>query len=792
MLKKTLLACVIGAQLTSQAMAQTMDLAVVDFDQDTLKSLGVNPGISRYFAKKARYLPGSSSVSLKVNGEDKGNVIVRFNEAGELCFDKAFMNQAGLIVPSDYHDDCYDYLQAYPQTIVDASPAQEQLSLVVPSSAVMRSDTDFSEYDSGGSAGLLNYSLMSSRNEYSGGSSEYSQALLDGGLNINDWLLRSRQLLSRTDGKFNSENSSTYLQHTFVGMKTMGRAGEVGINNMLLEGTDIYGVEFSPENALRNRGSNVQVSGIASTPQARVEVRQQGILVYSTLVPAGPFTLTDIPLRNANSDLNVTVVETDGSQHSYIMPASLYNQTIGSPVGLYFSAGRVSDSYDRTPWVMSASGGQQISAKVNANIGALVAQEYQAVGASVETLLFSDLRITLQTNQSNDTHDSLQGQKYLLSAGYNATAGLGLNASISHNSRDYREFADSLEDDFDESTKNDYSLGITWSQSLIGGLSASYYETQGYDARNDARYVSLGWNKIFEYATVSLNWQHQLNANEDNEDDGDLFYINLSIPFGRQTVSAYSRRDNGKTRYGTSAMGIINDEASYNIGAERDQSTGDNNVNAGLNTNLHYTQLGLSTGMGTDNQRNYSGTLQGGIAAHSSGVTFSPWAIRDTFAIAALDKKVAGIKLDTPQGPVWTDTWGQAVIPSVTAWLASRVEVNTETLPKNMDVGNGTRMMKQGRGAVGKVQFSAVTQRRALMTITLARGKKLPKGIAITDEKGNYLTTSVDDGVVFINDVKPQQTLVADLDNGECRFVVNLPEQSSPDVFYEIAKGVCQ
>lgn len=792
MFKKTLLACVMGSQLTSQVMAQTMDLAAVDFDQDTLKSLGVNPGISNYFSRKARYLPGSTTVSLKLNGADKGSVIARFNDEGELCFDKSFMNQAGLKIPSDYSEGCYDYLKTYPSTVVDTSPAQEQLSLVVPQDAVMGQDNDYSGYDSGGTAGLLNYSLMSMRSEFSGGNSDYSQAILDGGINFNDWLLRSHQILSRTDGEFNSENSSTYLQHTFVGMKTTGRVGEVGINNTLLEGTEIYGVELSPESALRFVGSDIQVSGIANTSQARVEVRQQGVLVYSTLVPAGPFTLTDIPLRNTTSDLNVTVVESDGNQHSFIIPASLYNQKIGSPGGVYFSAGRVSDNYDRTPWVMSASAGWQLSSRINANAGALVAEEYQAAAVSLDTLLLPGLLISTQTNQSNDTHNSLQGQKYVLSGTYSMSGGFGLNSSVSYNSRNYREFSDSLDNDFDDNDKSTYSIGINWSQYLIGGLNASYYETQGYEAENDARYMSLSWNKTFRHATVSVNWQHQLSAGEDNEDDGDMFYINLSIPFGAQSVNIYSHQDDSKTRYGASAMGVINDETTYNLGVEHDQSESDDSVNAGINTNLHYTQLGLNVSAGSENQRNYSGTLQGGIAAHSSGVTLSPWAIRDTFAIASLDKKVAGIKLDTPQGPVWTDAWGKAVIPSVSAWRSSRVEINTETLPKNMDVGNGTRIVKQGRGSVGQLQFSAITQRRALLTVTMQDGKKLPKGIAITDEHGNYLTTSVDDGVIFVNDVKPKQTLVAVLDNGECRIALSIPEEARSDVFYETTKGVCQ
>ncbi|WP_333496270.1 fimbrial biogenesis usher protein [Kluyvera sp. CHPC 1.251] len=791
--RKTLLACLVSLLVAHNARADGIDLAAVDFDQETLKSLGLNPNVAHYFSHKSRYLPGSSPVSLNVNGVDKGGVIARFNDDGELCFDKEFLQQAGLKIPSDYRSGCYPYSDAYPGTTVDSSPAQEMLTVVVPPEAVVRNDTDISGYNSGGSAALLNYSLMSSRNEFSGGNSDYSQALLDAGMNFNDWLLRSHQLLSRSEGRFNSENSSTYLQRTFTGIKSTARFGEVGLNNPLLQGTGIYGAEFAPENALMGGGGNVLVQGIANTPQARVEVRQQNVLIYSTLVPAGAFTLNDIPMRNLNSDLAVTVVETDGSQHSYIVPASLYNQTVGNAGGVYVSLGRVNDDYDHKPWVISAAGGWQLNSRMNTRAGVLAAEKYHAIAGSIDTLPLADLTVSTQVNQSNDLRQSLQGQKYTLASSYTAPFGLGLTTSYSYLSQDYREFSDSLDDDFDEPMKNEYSIGVNWSHPIIGGLNTSYYATRGYDRLNDSRYISAGWSKSFRYFSTSVNWQHQLSSGDDNnEDDGDLFYVNISIPFGNHSVNAYNRRDNHKTRYGSTAMGMVSENTSYTVGAERDEAQNENNFNAGINSNLHYTQLGLNTSVGSEHNRSYSGTLQGGIAAHSQGVTFSPWAIRDTFAIASLDNPVPGVKIDTPQGPVWTDYRGMAVIPAVGAWRTSRVEVDTETLPKNMDIGNGTRMLKQGRGAVGRVGFSTVTERRALLNVVLADGRKLPKGVAVSDDNGNYLTTSVDDGVVFLNSVKAQQTLTAQLDNGTCQIMLTLPEEASPEIFYETADGVCK
>ncbi len=313
MLRKKLLACLIGLGSAQLAVAEEAKKSAIEFDSETLTSLGIDPQIAHYFSSEAKFLPGATSVMLGVNGKDKGNIVAHFDDDGQLCFDKAFMEQAGIRQPANDSEGCYDYLQAHPETILKASPGKGRLDLILPQEQLVSQSTDLSGYDTSGTAGVLNYTFFASRNDYSGGHSEYSQLMLDGGLNVNTWLLRSHQLLSRANNQFTSENSQTYLQRTFTQIKSTVKAGEVGMNNPLLDGTELYGISLMPESALNDAGSGVLVTGIASTPQARVEIRQQGIMVYSTLVPAGPFTLTDIPLRNVTSDLTITVIETDGS-----------------------------------------------------------------------------------------------------------------------------------------------------------------------------------------------------------------------------------------------------------------------------------------------------------------------------------------------------------------------------------------------------------------------------------------------------------------------------------------------
>ena len=642
-----------------------------------------------------------------------------------------------------------------------------------------------------GSGAILNYSAMSSRNEYSGGSSTYSQLQLDGGVNVAGWLLRSQQLLSQSQGQFNSENGQTYLQRTSLDLRTTARAGEVNMNNTLLEGTGLYGVTFTPETALDTPEGMVRVSGIANTSQARVEIRQQGILVHSTLVPIGPFTLTDFSVRNYTSDLSVMVIENDGSQHSYVVPSTLYLRRLGNPAGLFLSLGRVSDSYDEKPLVASVSKDWRLTSNSNVNVGMIVARDFQAVGIGVDTVPWAATMLSLKVKQSYDRTHALQGQSYRTEASIAIAFGVSITLSSTYYSSGFREFSEFIDNGFTAMKKHDYSMGLQWQSPGLGAFSGSFYETKNRNNAGKTRYVTAGWGGKFRSAFISFNWQRQLNAERGNGKKDDLFYVNVNFPLGGNNVSTYARHDDNKTRYGSTLSGNLDDN-SYTLGTELGREENERSVNASLSSNLHYTQLMVNGSATGQHQRNYSGSLQGGIVAHENGITLSPMSVRETFGIASLAQPVAGVKIDTPQGPVWTDARGYAVLPSLNAWQKSRIEVNTETLPKNMDIGNGTYMLNQGRGSVGKVQFNVISQRRVLMEVSTAEGKKLPKNTAITDEQGNYLTTSVDDGVVFLSNASASQVLVAQGEPASCRIKLKLPEQAEKDVFYEAVKGVCQ
>ncbi|HEP0498255.1 fimbrial biogenesis usher protein [Enterobacter kobei] len=771
----------------------------VTFDTGIMQTLGLNTDLNHYFAEAPRFLPGTHSVSVKVNGKERGMAAVRFNKDGVLCFDNDLMEFAGLMpVPIESDEACHDIRDNYPKAIINALPNQEAVELYLPAEAVNSLSADIKNFQHGGTAALLNYSLFSTHNDYGDNdTSRYSQASLEAGFNTMDWALRSRYILTDDNGSRNAESIYTYAEHVFAAQKMTMQVGEINAMSNVLSGVPITGVQFMPTSGLAKTSSGVSVSGIAQSSQARVEVRQNGQLVFSTLVPAGPFTLDDVPVVRNNVDLDVSVVESDGATNRFIVPASQVRaRNLSRPQGLTLSVGQVRsiESEYSDPLVMNISDGWRISPWMNLLASGAAAENYQAAGGRTEFQINDDW--TLSTGaavSSANFSDSSSGVKTDLQSDYILNEYVGLSGSATHYSGEYREMADAMDDDY-QGYDNTYSGNVRFSSPLAGVFSAGFNYNQTNGGRDDSRYLLLSWGKTFSYASVSMNWQSAV-GNVDDDQDNEMFYVNVSIPLGgSQSISSYMRKQGDSTTYGVSNSGSLGDNTHYYISADRDQDTKDNSFNGNINTNLHYTQLSVGGGTSGDNQRNYSATLSGGVAMHKEGVTFSPYSIQDTFAIARLSEKKSGVEISTPQGTVWTDPWGQAVVPSLNEWHNSRIEIDANKLPQSMTLANGTKYIAAGHASVSEIDFKVLNSRRVMLSVKQANGQPLNKGISIVDEKGNYIVTTVDDGHVFINDADQLSALYA-LDgnnNRLCKIDYTLADKRDENAFYEEVNGVCR
>lgn len=767
-----------------------------DATRDLLLQRGIDPRLAEYFSKAPRFAPGAQVVALSVNGMRRGKVTVQIDENGQLCFEPGLFEGAGLLPPLDANVPCQNFVASFPETRVELHPERAEIVLLVPEEALKPIvNVDTREYSRGGYGGLFNYNFLGFENQFDQGSQRSLSGNTELGINAGDWIVRSRQSYSQQKGQSSLEHLYTYAQTNLVDQRSVLQLGQINLNSPVLAGAPITGVQILPEVALTpSGGGGGSVEGIAQT-QARVDVHQAGALIYSTVVPPGPFSLSSIPLLNAHTDLSVTVTETDGSERTFSVPAVL---VAGSPVqqgaGYTLAAGQVrrfDGGPEATPAVISGSRNWQVSRSTSVAGGAMFAEGYKALGAGMNSQPLPSLNVGVQTAVSQMDRDG-QGARLSVSLQQRLNDSFSATASVSRNTRDYRDLLDLQLLDPETATngreRDQYTLGLSWVDPLFGGFGASYSRSNAFNGTRSG-HASLSWGRSFRKVSISATAEFNLEGDATSGSDN-AFYVSVSVPFGSARVRSSVNHRNEATRYSTAISDRINDYASYSAGIERESETSGTDYNGTLSLLPRYTQVNLGfSESGASSSKSVA--VSGGIAFHEGGGTFSPYAIQDTFGLASVGD-VGGVKLTTPSGPVWTDWSGRAVVSSIAPYSMSQVEVVTKTLPRNVDIENARLDVLAGRGTVERLNFNLHQTRRVLLQTTMTSGEPLPQGAFVMDDKGELLATVNEKSEIFLSQIPEQTRLLVHLPSERsCELRFSLAQEPDLENYYETLPATC-
>ncbi|QQX56984.1 fimbria/pilus outer membrane usher protein [Pseudomonas chlororaphis] len=796
------------AKVDSAIASQEKKTASVSFDLDMLKGRGIDPKLADYFADAPRFREGSHVVTLFVNGERKGQANALFDSQGELIFDKSLLDKAQLITPTASFrrpedvpgTESYDFIKAYPNTVVQLQPGKEEVHLIVPTETLKPLGQEVGQYDTGGTAALLNYNLIGVNSEFSSGSSEFRSVDTVAGFNAGDWIFRSRQTYTSQGSNSRAEHLYAYGQKTFSDISSIVQGGQINISNSIFAGDPITGVQIVPETGLRQaaQGSGATVEGIAYST-ARVEVRQNNALIHTSVVPAGPFSLTNLQLLSSNSDLDVTVIEADGSRQTFSIPAaSLGGGTLGSAPGFSFAAGQYrpyGDVDSKKPTLLTGTGTWQLDSKTNITAGLMGASDYQAAGWATDHALTPATTLGLRQLVSTANEENARGTQISASLNTVVNDRLSLSFSATQSTEGYRDLVDTTyttdESDWLKGRyRNQYTASMGWTNKTLGGFRLSHSYSTLFDDTSTQRLVG-SWSKNFKRANVSLNVQKSMGETGPY-DTGDAVYLSVSVPIGGRTVRTYVNADNNRTRTGATFNEQVNDNFGYRLQAERDMTDRETDMSVMTNILPRYTQATLGYSRSGKDTTTYNGSLSGGIVAHNDGVTFTPYAVDDTFSILSVGD-IPGVKISTPQGPVWTDFSGKAVAPSLQAYSNNRLEIAPSSLPRNVDIVNGFKEVQAGRGAVKRVDFGVVSSRRVLMTAKDLNGQPLDKGLVVVDGQKQYLSTVAGNGQIFLSNVEPGTQLLVSLANGKsCSLNYKLADKADTSTYFEAVDALCK
>ncbi|OLY74381.1 outer membrane usher protein [Pseudomonas sp. ATCC PTA-122608] len=767
------------------------------FDPQTLQQRGIDPELAYLLLDAPRYTSGVHAVSLNVNGQRRGRVDVRFDSQGTLCFDRPLLDTANLVVPAPLASTgCHDFLGEYPQTVIEQDPASLSVSLLVPTEALRPRKRELSGYQTGGFAGLLNYDVTGLYNRYGDDSSRFGSANTEVGFNAGDWIVRSRQVQTWQEQRSRTTHLEAYAQRTFAAQQAVLQAGQVTLYNPVLSTAQITGVQVFTEQALQDQAQGATIAGIANSP-AQVEVRQNGALIHSTVVPAGPFSLTDVRRLNTRSDVEVTVKESTGEQRRFTVPAAMLGSGLAAP-GYSVGAGRVRNigqTEGDDPWVVSAGWSGALNPLVSVGAGALMAEDYRSTGASLGWLPWADGQLQLAAQLADASgRENVRGLQTDLSLSQRLGQQWSITAGTSHRTPGYRELEDTAYDyrEDDNGRRSRYrdqqSLSLGWAHPWLGAFNAGVSRTSTFNGDNSSRALA-SWGTSVRGVSVSASaeWQVSGRQNDDN-----AVYLTLSVPLGEtRRGRTWMRNSGGEHRIGVGLSEQVNDQLSYRVSAEHDSRDQQVESTLGVSYLPRYSQLDLNYSRSDAERSSYQGGARGAIVAHGDGLTFSPYPVRDTFALVSVGD-MAGIKLSTPSGPVWTDGLGQAVVSQVAAYGRSAVEVQTRSLPRNADISNGLAVISAGRGAVDRVEFGVAVTRRALLTVTTPQGQPLPRGATVSTADGEFVTLVQEGSQVFLPNVSdPRRLWVKGLGIKRCELHFSLEQKTDPQVYFETVAAQC-
>lgn len=317
------------------------------FDPILLADNNINANTNISLFEQGGQLPGTYLVDIFLGDEKVDSTNVTFHSVksptGEYslqsCLTKEQLSRYGVAVDNypellppaknteqgEQASQCVN-LAAIPQASEEFEFYTMRLVLNIPQVALRPKDEiPIERWDDGITAFLLNYMANSSTTTYrqTGEQQRSNYVQLYPGFNIGAWRIRNATSWNQSGNSAGKWQSSyIYATRGLYRLKSRITLGESYTPGDFFDSVPFTGVMLGDDaNMLPSNQRDFMpvVRGIARS-QARVEVRQNGYLIYSTVVSPGPFELTDMLPSHSDGDLHVTVLESNGATQQFTVP----------------------------------------------------------------------------------------------------------------------------------------------------------------------------------------------------------------------------------------------------------------------------------------------------------------------------------------------------------------------------------------------------------------------------------------------------------------------------------------
>lgn len=626
-----------------------------------------------------------------------------------------------------------------PQAILRMSPDSD---LEVPSH----------QWDEGINALSLNYDINGAQKKEQAESfkSDQQSIHINSGVNIGAWRLRNiGSFVKPSDGPVSWNSEKAWLQRDIPVLRSLLTIGEGNTDGALFESVDYKGVSLATDNEMfsdKTQGYAPVIHGIARTSNSRIEVTQNGNVIYQKYVPSGPFVINDLYPQSGGGELKVNIIEADGSQHHFMQSWGTV-QAMQREGHLRYSIniGRT-NSYNASnenfsqltffyglPYEMTVFG------------GTMAAQDYRALdmgyalGLNQFGSLSADITSTASEKYKNGQNYRLQYSKTF--TGSDTDMSLSWSFSPSDN---YISLSDSILNENDSVDapayqKNKLQMSINQPVGELNTFTLSAWRA-AYWHQNTQENLSISDNISYSDMSFSLGWAWTQSEDDDSEQQ---FSANVMIPFSLFEKDAWVSISKNLQRPGKSSQSIgLNGSAlkDDSLAWDLNATQGDTNSTE-QDINLDYKGSSgeySSTYSHSKLQQTLSYRIKGSLIASSHGMTTGQY-FNSNDAVALVDaEKVEGLKVENNVG-IKTDFRGYAIVPYLQPYRQRNVQLSSDgNENSNIDLGNTSILTTPTEGAIILTNFTPHVGTKILATIKNANGDLLPFGAtAIAGENGN-------------------------------------------------------
>jgi outer membrane usher protein len=700
---------------------------------------------------------------------------------------------------------CYDLVGAISNVKMSVDAGIHRLDLSVPQThLVARAQGSVSSklYDQGVTAGYLNYNVngSQSRDTYGGASTkaDYYFASVNSGLNMGAWRLRNDSTVDRQPQVGTQwRNVATWAETDLVPWRSRLLIGEGSTGSAIFDSFSFRGVQLASSSEMLPeslRGYAPVIRGVAAS-NARIEIRQNGYTVYTTQVPAGPFTLNDVYPGTLSGDLHVSVIEADGSKKQFTVPFSAVPHMLRDGITDYqLSIGRYRDGHSGyEPGFVQAGVARGLPQDVTPYGGVLVAEHYRAAVIGLGKNLGNWGALSLDVSLSDTdlaAGDSKLGQsvRFLYSKSLNNLGTEFRLAGYRYSTAGYYDFADAVaerdrwdsgmyrQDYLDET--QDYRGVPEWTEARkrsfysstfnnkrqrldlsvnqrIGDASSLYLNVSNqsyWGAVGEDRTFQAGFNSNYK----DLNYGVFVQDTRSNMGYSDRSVnLTLSIPLGSgsrymNSTSSVSHNQRSGSTYNTGINGTLLDDSRLNYGVQVSQ-----NAQAGVSNSVNLGYQGskgnvdFSHSFGRDYQQT-SLSVAGGLVAHGGGVTLTQPLNNTLVLVEAQDAQ--GVRLENQAGAA-IDKAGFAVMTSATPYRQNRVALRTEDIGSGLEIPMPARDVVPTRGAIVHVKFDTHKGRNLFVQSKRPDGSVPPIGSTVFGRDGRANGVVGTHGEIFISGV---------------------------------------